>query len=79
MSCDGWSVGDRCEVASAFRVIQRQMNGPDIIHDLMKGDEGRVERIVHDNPHYHWLVILWKRLQKTLSVPQEQFQYLKKA
>ena len=78
MSCEGWSIGDRCQTVAAFKVIQRQMNGPDLVHELNLGDQGQVTDIIHSQPHHHWLTIFWQRIQKKLSIPEEQFRNIKR-
>jgi hypothetical protein len=78
MSCEGWSVGDQCQTIAAFKIVQHQMNGPDIVHALNQGDEGKVFEIIHEQPHHHWLSIYWHRTQRKLAVPEEQFKYLKR-
>src|SRR5262249_14201397 len=68
MSCEVWSVGDVCETTAAFKVVQHQRNGPDVVHELRKGDKGEVRNILHEQPHSHWLIIFWRRLQQTIGV-----------
>ena len=77
MSCGGWGVGNRCLAMQAFQVVTKQMNGPDISHSIHQGDEGIVQNVLDMHPT-HYLSINWQRLGKTLTVPQDKFQFLRK-
>jgi len=78
MSCEGWSVGNKCIVKTAFAIVEHQMNGPDRVYNMEEPDTGVVRRIDHEHPHQHWLIVFWNRIQKTLGVPEDKFQYLEK-
>lgn len=73
MSCDGWSVGDRCRVRVGFAAVEKQRGGPDLETPLTVGDEGTVSKKV---PHVHMLYVFWQRLKKDLPVSHGQIHLL---
>jgi hypothetical protein len=79
MSCGGWGIGDKCEVAEAFAIHELEINGPGRTTQMMRGDQGEVRNII-DPPHPapHWLAIYWNRLNETLAVPEKDFSKIKK-
>ena len=75
MSCDGWSVGDRCKARVAFQALQKQSGGPDIVTQIYAGDEGTVREKFSN---IHMLYVLWRRLNQSLPVSHEQVHLLDK-
>lgn len=75
MSCDGWSVGEKCRARVAFMVREKQMNGPDVVTHIDAGDEGNVRQKISN---MHMLYVFWTRLQKSLPTTHEQVHLLDK-
>lgn len=73
MSCDGWSVGDRCRARVAFQT--RLIGGPRGLRQIYVGDEGIVRRKL---PEVHMLSVWWNRLNETLIVSHDQVHLLDK-
>ena len=78
MSCDGWSVGDRCRCIASFAAIEKQMGGPDIVTRINSDDEGVVQSKIDRIPHSHILYVLWKRLRRPLPVQEHQIKNITK-
>ena len=74
MSCDGWSVGDRCKSMVAFQIQQLQIGGPPIVSQINVGDEGIV-RTKHEQAHM--LNVFWERLKRVLPVTHNQVHNLR--
>ena len=75
MSCDGWSVGDRCRARVAFLAREKQIGGPDVVTQINAGDEGSVTQ---KYSNLHMLYVLWQRLNRSLPVSHEQVHNLEK-
>ena len=79
MSCDGWSVGDRCRARVAFLAREKVMavggEAPDVVTQICAGDEGTVQQKFS---HLHMLYVLWIRLNKALPVWHDQVHLLDK-
>lgn len=73
MSCQGWSVGDRCRARVAFLAREKQIGGPDLVTQIDAGDEGNVSQKYSD---LHMLYVLWRRLNRSLPVSHEQVHLL---
>jgi hypothetical protein len=80
MSCDGWSVGDRCRCIASFNAIEKQIGGPDIVTPINSGDQGVVQSKIDRVPHSHILYVLWNRLRtRPLPVQDHQIRNIAKA
>ncbi len=75
MSCDGWSVGDRCRVRVAFAAVEKQIGGQDIVTSLNVGDQGTVQE---KHAHLHMLYVFWGRLKRALPISHDQIHLLDK-
>ena len=75
MSCDGWSVGDKCRARVAFQARQKQSGGPDIVTQIYAGEEGTVR---DKFSHVHMLYVFWKRLNESLPITHDQVHLLDK-
>ena len=73
MSCNGWSVGDRCRARVAFQAIEKQTHGPDLLTQIDAGDEGTVREKFSD---LHMLYVWWNRLNQSLPVIHDQVHLL---
>jgi len=73
MSCNGWSVGERCRAESqiVFQAKNRK-DRPIVVRD---GDEGSVEAIRRDQ---HIMTVYWDRLQQTLELDHDQIHQIRK-
>ncbi len=78
MSCDGWSVGDRCQALVAFHVTERTLTNLGTTSrttTIQRGDEGVVREKFSP---VHQLAVYWNRLQQTLRLGHDQIHNLRK-
>ena len=77
MSCDVYEVGSRVEAISDFQ-IQEALAAPVAAsaHDIRVGDAGEVtQKRIAGN--FHWLIIRWDRLNRTLNLDPTQFDHVR--
>lgn len=77
MSCDLYEVGSRVEAISDFQ-IQEALASPVAAstHDIQVGDAGEVtQKRIAGN--FHWLIIRWARLHRTLNLDPAQFEHIR--
>ncbi len=78
MSCEGWTVGDHCFAEKNFKVVQKQMHGPELSYAISVGDEGEIKRINDAHPASHWMSVYWFKLKEVLELSEDLFVFLKK-
>ena len=77
MSCDIYEVGSRVEATSNFQV-QEALAAPVAgnLHEVRSGDTGEVvQKRIAGN--FHWLIIRWDRLHRTLNLEPAQFEHVR--
>ena len=77
MSCGSFSVGSRVEAVSDFQ-IEESLAAPveGNLHQIRSGDRGEVTQI-RIAGSFHWLIIRWERLNRTLNLSGTQFELVK--
>ena len=77
MSCGLYEVGSHVEATSDFQ-IRDSLAAPVAgnVHDLPSGDAGEVkQKRIAGN--FHWLIIRWDRLFRTLNLDPTQFELVR--
>ena len=77
MSCDIYEVGSHVEATIDFQ-IRESLAAPvgGNIHDVRSGDTGEVtQKRIAGN--FHWLIIRWDRLHRTLNLDPTQFELVR--
>lgn len=77
MSCDLFEVGSHVEAISDFN-IEEALAAPvgGNMHEIRSGDTGEVmQRRIAGN--FHWLIIRWDRLNRTLNLDPTQFEHVR--
>lgn len=78
MSCDGWSVGDRCAAATPFTITlessgtKKSKDQRVQIFEIEPGDEGVVLEIYRYVQDSHMMRILWLKHARDLVLTHEQ-------
>ena len=77
MSCDLYEVGSRVEAISDFQ-IEEALAAPvgGNTRGIRSGDTGEVTQI-RIAGNFHWLIIRWDRLQRTLNLNPTQFEHVR--
>ena len=75
MSCDGWSVGDRCRAMQNISVSQMVAGGGTQTTVINAGDEGEVK---NKNAKVHSLAVFWQRLSRQITLNHEQIHQIEK-
>ena len=76
MSCELYEVGSRIEAVSDFQ-IEEALASPVAAstHEIRVGDTGEVtQKRIAGN--FHWLIIRWDRLHRTLNLDPAQFEHI---
>ena len=77
MSCDLYEVGTHVEAISDFE-IESALAAPvgRNFRDIRLGDTGEVtQKRIAGN--FHWLIIRWDRLNRTLNLEPTQFEHIR--
>ena len=76
MSCDSYKVGTRVRATSEFNVAENLAAPVGANkHVIQSGDTGEIARI-RKAGDFHWLIIRWDRLNRSLNLDQSQFEFV---